>query len=38
MKELKEAGFRVGVYTVNSPKKANELFFMGVDAIFSDDA
>jgi len=38
IKELKEAGFHVGVYTVNSPKKANELFFMGVDAIFSDDA
>lgn len=36
LKELKEAGFFVGVYTVNSKKRADELFKMGVNAIFTD--
>lgn len=33
---LKEAGFFVGVYTVNDLKRAKELFDMGVNCIFSD--
>ncbi len=33
---LKEAGFFVGVYTVNDVKRAKELFSMGVNCIFSD--
>lgn len=34
--KLKEAGFYVGVYTVNDSARAKELFDMGVNAIFSD--
>jgi len=33
---LSEAGFFVGVYTVNDSKRAKELFGMGVNYIFSD--
>jgi glycerophosphoryl diester phosphodiesterase len=33
---LREAGFFVGVYTVNDEKRAKELFDMGVNCIFSD--
>lgn len=33
---LREAGFFVGVYTVNDAKRAKELFDMGVNCIFSD--
>ncbi|MEK6660098.1 MAG: glycerophosphodiester phosphodiesterase family protein [Campylobacterota bacterium] len=33
---LREAGFFVGVYTVNDSKRAKELFSMGVNCIFSD--
>lgn len=33
---LREAGFFVGVYTVNDVKRAKELFSMGVNCIFSD--
>ncbi|TKI69519.1 glycerophosphodiester phosphodiesterase [Sulfurimonas crateris] len=36
VKMLREAGFLVGVYTVNDPKRAEELFEMGVNYIFSD--
>lgn len=34
--KLREAGFYVGVYTVNDPLRAQELFDMGVNAVFSD--
>ena len=37
VKLIKERGFKVFVYTVNSPKKAEELFNMGVDGIFTDN-
>ncbi len=33
---LREAGFFVGVYTVNDAKRAKELFNMGVNCVFSD--
>lgn len=33
---LRGAGFYVGVYTVNTKKRKNELFKMGVNAIFTD--
>ncbi len=33
---LREAGFFVGVYTVNDSARAKELFSMGVNCIFSD--
>ncbi|MDO9265759.1 MAG: glycerophosphodiester phosphodiesterase family protein [Sulfurimonas sp.] len=36
IKMLREAGFFVGVYTVNDVKRAKELFSMGVNCIFSD--
>ncbi|MCK9454086.1 glycerophosphodiester phosphodiesterase family protein [Sulfurimonas sp.] len=36
VKMLREAGFFLGVYTVNDPKRAKELFEMGVNYIFSD--
>ena len=38
VKLIKERGFKVYVfvYTVNSPNKAEELFNMGVDGIFTD--
>lgn len=36
VKMLREAGFFVGVYTVNDSKRAKELFGMGVNYIFSD--
>ena len=36
VKLIKEGGFKVFVYTVNSPNKAEELFNMGVDGIFTD--
>lgn len=34
---LREAGFFVGVYTVNNLKRAKELFSIGVNCIFSDN-
>jgi len=34
--EIKEAGYKVCVYTVNSKRQAKKLFRWGVDAIFSD--
>ncbi|MFA5453955.1 MAG: glycerophosphodiester phosphodiesterase family protein [Sulfurimonas sp.] len=34
---LREAGFFVGVYTVNDLERAKELFGMGVNCIFSDN-
>ena len=37
VKLIKERGLKVFVYTVNSPKKAEELFNMGVDGIFTDN-
>lgn len=36
VKMLREAGYAVGVYTVNNAKRAKELFVMGVNYIFSD--
>lgn len=36
VKELREAGFFVGVYTVNDFNRAKELFDMGVNYVFSD--
>lgn len=36
IKMLREAGFFVGVYTVNDLKRAKELFGMGVNCVFSD--
>ena len=36
VKFIKERGFKVFAYTVNSPNKAEELFNMGVDGIFTD--
>lgn len=36
IKRLREDGVFVGVYTINSDKRAKELFEMGVNAIFSD--
>ncbi|MDD2652298.1 MAG: glycerophosphodiester phosphodiesterase family protein [Sulfurimonas sp.] len=33
---LREAGFFVGVYTVNNSKRVKELFDMGVNCVFSD--
>lgn len=38
LKILKEGGFFVGVYTINDKKRAEELFEMGVNAVFSDKA
>jgi glycerophosphoryl diester phosphodiesterase len=35
---LKKAGFFVGVYTVNSPRRQQELFGWGVNALFTDYA
>lgn len=34
--KLREAGFFVNVYTVNDKRRANELFKMGVNGVFSD--
>jgi glycerophosphoryl diester phosphodiesterase len=36
VEKLREAGFFVGVYTVNDAKRAKELFNMGVNCVFSD--
>ncbi len=36
VKELKNAGFFIGIYVVNTKQKANQLFKMGINAIFSD--
>ena len=36
VKEVKKAGFYVGVYTINDTKRAEELFDIGVNCIFSD--
>lgn len=36
VQELKSGGFFVGVYTVNTKKRKNELFAMGVNAIYTD--
>lgn len=36
VKELKEAGFFVNVYTVDDKKRAKELFDMGVNGIFTN--
>lgn len=34
--ELRIAGFFVGIYTVNTKKRKNELFVLGVNAIYTD--
>ncbi len=34
--KLKNAGFFVNVYTVNDPKRVQQLFSMGVNGVFSD--
>ena len=36
VKEIKQEGYAVCVYTVNSRRKASKLFDWGVDAVFSD--
>jgi glycerophosphoryl diester phosphodiesterase len=36
VQNLRNAGYFVGVYTVNSKKRKNELFAMGVNAIYTD--
>jgi glycerophosphoryl diester phosphodiesterase len=36
VQELRSAGFYVGVYTVNTKKRKNELFTMGVNVIYTD--
>lgn len=36
VQELRDAGFFVGVYTINSQKRRDELFAMGVHAIYTD--
>lgn len=36
VKEIKQQGYAVCVYTVNSKRKANKLLSWGVDAVFSD--
>ncbi|EQB39248.1 hypothetical protein M947_07190 [Sulfurimonas hongkongensis] len=36
VKSLRESDIFVNVYTINDEKRAKELFFMGVNAIFSD--
>lgn len=35
--QLHKAGYKVLAYTINSNEKAQQLFALGVDAIFSDD-
>jgi glycerophosphoryl diester phosphodiesterase len=35
-REFKSAGLQILCYTVNDPRRANELYAMGVDAVFSD--
>ncbi len=35
--ELRDAGFAVGVYTVNTPRRKNELYSWGVYAVFTDN-
>ncbi len=37
VKQIKDEGYRLLAYTLDNPRRANELFDMGVDAIFSDD-
>lgn len=36
VKKIKEAGFKVGVWTVNSPKEMKKLLEMGVDRLYTD--
>ncbi len=36
IKELRQAGFFVNVYTVNDPDRRQELFKMGVNGVFTD--
>lgn len=36
VKSLREAGFFVGVFTVNDPQRSEELFGWGVNAVFAD--
>ncbi len=36
IKKLRAAGFGINVYTVNSPKRQQELFTMGATAVFTD--
>lgn len=36
IKELKDSGLYVGVYTVNDPSRQKELFEIGVNGVFSD--
>jgi glycerophosphoryl diester phosphodiesterase len=36
VKMLRDKGFFVGVYTINSASRRDELFAMGVNAIFTD--
>lgn len=37
VKELKDSGFYVGVYTINNPSRQKKLFEMGVNAVFKDN-
>ena len=36
VKRVREAGFFVGVFTVNDPSRSAELFGWGVNAVFAD--
>ncbi|WP_373004396.1 glycerophosphodiester phosphodiesterase [Sulfurimonas sp.] len=36
VKELRNAGFFVNIYTVNNPKRRQQLFDMGVNGVFTD--
>jgi glycerophosphoryl diester phosphodiesterase len=36
VQKLRDAGFFVGIYTVNTKKRKDELFAMGVNAIYTD--
>ncbi|MEA2090788.1 MAG: glycerophosphodiester phosphodiesterase, partial [Campylobacterota bacterium] len=36
VKNLRDAGFYVNIYTVNNPIRAQQLFDMGVNGVFSD--
>ncbi len=36
VKKLKDAGFFIGIYVVNSTTRAKKLFSMGINAIFTD--
>ncbi|WEV60564.1 glycerophosphodiester phosphodiesterase family protein [Streptococcaceae bacterium ESL0729] len=38
IKEIKDRGYKVNIWTVNDPSRANQLFNWGVDGIFTDQA